>query len=122
MQKRFLHHRSSAIHTLTDNLLGTAFIKLIRVKKEEKKKKTFINNYNNYNYDCNKQKPRTINVGVQYLVSQYGMNEPASGKKIYIQTTTPATMAPNVVIETDPGTNYEMADLRDSFYTMAVAE
>ena len=30
-------------------------------------------------------------------------------------------MAPNV-IETDPGTNYEMADLRDSFYTMAVAE
>ena len=30
-------------------------------------------------------------------------------------------MAPNV-IETDPGTNYEMADLRDSFYTMAVPQ
>ena len=28
--KKFLHHRSSAIHALTDNLLGTAFIKLIR--------------------------------------------------------------------------------------------
>ena len=26
----FLHHRPSAIHTLTDNLLGTAFIKVIR--------------------------------------------------------------------------------------------
>ena len=30
-------------------------------------------------------------------------------------------MAPSV-IETDSGTNYETADLRDSFYTMAVAE
>ena len=30
-------------------------------------------------------------------------------------------MAPNV-IETDPGTNYEMVDLRDRFYTVAVAE
>ena len=28
--KKFLHHRPSAIHALTDNLLGTAFIKLIR--------------------------------------------------------------------------------------------
>ena len=26
----FLHHRSSAIHALTDNFLGTTFIKLIR--------------------------------------------------------------------------------------------
>ena len=42
----------------------------------------YINNYNNYSYDCNKQKPRTINVCVQCLVSQCGMNEPASGKKI----------------------------------------
>ena len=30
MQKRFLHHRPSAIHALTDNILGTAFIKVIR--------------------------------------------------------------------------------------------
>ena len=30
-------------------------------------------------------------------------------------------MAPSM-IETDPGTNYEMADLRDSFYTMAVPQ
>ena len=31
MQKeKFLHHRSSAIHALTDNFLGRAFIKLIR--------------------------------------------------------------------------------------------
>ena len=30
-------------------------------------------------------------------------------------------MAPNV-IETDPGTSYEIADLRDRFYTVAVAE
>ena len=29
-REKFLHHRSSAIHTLTDNFLGTAFIKLIR--------------------------------------------------------------------------------------------
>ena len=28
--KKFLHHRPSAIHALTDNLLRTAFIKLIR--------------------------------------------------------------------------------------------
>ena len=29
-KNKFLHHRPSAIHALTDNLLGTAFIKLIR--------------------------------------------------------------------------------------------
>ena len=28
-KNKFLHHRPSAIHALTDNLLGTAFIKLI---------------------------------------------------------------------------------------------
>ena len=28
--------------------------------KKKKKKDIYINNYNNYNYDCNKQKPRTI--------------------------------------------------------------
>ena len=62
------------------------------VQDEKIKKDIYINNYNNYNYDRNKQKPRTINVGVQCLVSQCSMNEPASGKKIYIQTTTPATL------------------------------
>ena len=62
------------------------------VQDEKIKKDIYINNYNNYNYDRNKQKPRTINVGVQCLVSQCSMNEPASGKKIYIQTTTPVTL------------------------------
>ena len=47
-------------------------------------KDIYINNYNNYN--CNKQKPQTINVS-----SQCGMNKPASGKKISIQNTTLAT-------------------------------
>ena len=28
--------------------------------QKKKKKDIYINNYNNYNYDCNKQKPRTI--------------------------------------------------------------
>ena len=45
------------------------------------KKDIYFNNYNNYNYDCNKQKPRTISVGFQCLVSQCGISEPASGTK-----------------------------------------
>ena len=55
-------------------------VKMERKKKKKKKKKKediYINNCNNYNYDCNKQKPRTINVGVQCLISA----EPASGTK-----------------------------------------
>ena len=46
-------------------------------KRKKKKEDIYINNCNNYNYDCNKQKPRTINVGVQCLISA----EPASGTK-----------------------------------------
>ena len=38
-----------------------------KTKEIKLKKDIYINNYNNY--DCNKQKPRTINVGVQCLVS-----------------------------------------------------
>ncbi len=42
------------------------------------KKDIYINTYNNYNYDCNKQKPRTISVGVQCLVSAVWTNLPVA--------------------------------------------
>ena len=47
-------------------------------EKKRKEEDIYINNYNNYNYDCNKQKPRTINVGVQCLVSAIWTNLPVA--------------------------------------------
>ena len=50
-----------------------------RRKKERKKERhIYINNSNNYN--CNKQKPRTISVGVQCSVSAVWTNLPVARK------------------------------------------
>ena len=46
--------------------------------EKEKKEDIYINNYNNYN--CNKQKPQTINVGVQCWVSAVWTNLPVARK------------------------------------------